>query len=149
MATRGRKPFANRKAAFQNPTEEKGVHPTILKQARKTGQLNLSGRNLSTGDDFNSSLIQPLDHIILIMFIILCQSAIIEDIHSVVKQQNLFFILTMTSYKSVQSSTGDRYDIIKKMTNRQHDKVRSGYKSTRIQSIGKRGVVEFKGAIIL
>lgn len=62
MATRGRKPFANRKAAFQNPTEEKGVHPTILKQARKTGQLNLSGRNLSTGDDFNSSLIQPLDH---------------------------------------------------------------------------------------
>lgn len=61
MATRGRKPFANRKAAFQNPTEEKGVHPTILKQARKTGQLNLSGRNLSTGDDFNSSLIQPLD----------------------------------------------------------------------------------------
>lgn len=63
MATRGRKPFANRKAAFQNPTEEKGVHPTILKQARKTGQLNLSGRNLSTGDDFNSSLIQPLDHI--------------------------------------------------------------------------------------
>lgn len=60
MATRGRKPFANRKAAFQNPTEEKGVHPTILKQARKTGQLNLSGRNLSTGDDFNSSLIQPV-----------------------------------------------------------------------------------------
>lgn len=63
MATRGRKPFANRKAAFQNPTEEKGVHPTILKQARKTGQLNLSGRNLSTGDDFNSSLIQPTDHV--------------------------------------------------------------------------------------
>lgn len=51
MATRGRKPFANRKAAFQNPTEEKGVHPTILKQARKTGQLNLSGRNLSTVPD--------------------------------------------------------------------------------------------------
>lgn len=61
MATRGRKPFANRKAGFQNPTEEKGVHPTILKQARKTGQLNLSGRSLSTGDDFNPSLTQPLD----------------------------------------------------------------------------------------
>lgn len=59
MATRGRKPFANRKAGFPNPTEEKGVHPTILKQARKTGQLNLSGRNLSTSNDFHRS--QPMD----------------------------------------------------------------------------------------
>ncbi|XP_062589688.1 leucine-rich repeat-containing protein 40-like isoform X2 [Saccostrea cucullata] len=50
MATRGRKPFANRQG-FQRPAEEKGVHPTILKQARRSGQLNLSGRNLSTVPD--------------------------------------------------------------------------------------------------
>lgn len=83
------------------------------------------------------------------MFIILCQLVIIEDIYLFVKLQNLFFILMMISYKLVQSFIGDCYDIIKKMMNCQYDKVRFGYKFIKIQFIGKRGVVEFKGVIIL
>lgn len=52
MASRGR--FAGRggKAVSVNNADDKsGVHPSILKQARRSGQLNLSGRNLTTVPD--------------------------------------------------------------------------------------------------
>lgn len=47
---RGRVPF-NSKAGFRQHSakEQSAVHPALLKQARQSGQLNLSGRNLETG----------------------------------------------------------------------------------------------------
>lgn len=57
MATRGRGkrvPF-DTKAGFrkqQGNESREGVHAQILKQARQSGQLNLSGRGLETGVTF-------------------------------------------------------------------------------------------------
>ncbi|KAK3090844.1 hypothetical protein FSP39_015117 [Pinctada imbricata] len=51
MASRFKRP--NPRAGFQqkDDTPSGTVHPSILKQARKSGQLNLSQRNLSTVPD--------------------------------------------------------------------------------------------------
>ena len=50
MASRGRRPF-NARGGAQNVTGDtgQGVHPSIIKAARKSGQLNISGRSLTTG----------------------------------------------------------------------------------------------------
>ena len=50
MAARGRRPF-NARAGAKNPSDDtgEGVHPSIIKAARKSGQLNISGRSLTTG----------------------------------------------------------------------------------------------------
>ncbi|KAK2143594.1 hypothetical protein LSH36_827g00044 [Paralvinella palmiformis] len=45
MSARGRR--ANVRACFQQPEHGGNIHPAILKQARKSGQLNLSGRGLT------------------------------------------------------------------------------------------------------
>lgn len=47
MSARGRR--ANVRACFQQPEHGGNIHPAILKQARKSGQLNLSGRGLTEG----------------------------------------------------------------------------------------------------
>lgn len=50
MASRRGKAFAGRTGGGFGATQEKsGVHPSMLKQARKSGQLNLSGRSLTEG----------------------------------------------------------------------------------------------------
>ncbi|KAK7508432.1 hypothetical protein BaRGS_00000671 [Batillaria attramentaria] len=52
MSSRGR--FAGRGGRAGNrpdADDKSGVHPSILKQARRSGQLNLSGRNLSSVPD--------------------------------------------------------------------------------------------------
>lgn len=50
MAGRGRRPF-NARGGTNNPSDDsgEGVHPSIIKAARKSGQLNISGRSLTTG----------------------------------------------------------------------------------------------------
>lgn len=47
MASRGRRPLQPRAGFGGNQESKDGVHDSILKQARKSGQLNLSGRSLS------------------------------------------------------------------------------------------------------
>lgn len=45
-----RMPFgANPSSAFHEETDDIQVHPTLLKNARSSGHLNISGRNLTTG----------------------------------------------------------------------------------------------------
>ena len=47
MSRRGR---FNPRAGFQKPAvPEDGVSQAVIKQGRKSGQLNLSNRNLTTG----------------------------------------------------------------------------------------------------
>ena len=47
-----RRPGIDPKAGFRNQKQEtsSGVHPVMLKQARQSGQLNLSSRGLSEGN---------------------------------------------------------------------------------------------------
>lgn len=49
MASRGRRPLKPRAQFGGNEEVKGGVHDSILKQARKSGQLNLSGRSLTEG----------------------------------------------------------------------------------------------------
>ncbi|XP_021354687.1 leucine-rich repeat-containing protein 40-like isoform X2 [Mizuhopecten yessoensis] len=53
MATRGRRgrPVLNPGFGKEDTKNGSTIHPTILKQARKSGQLNLSGRSLATVPD--------------------------------------------------------------------------------------------------
>ena len=55
MASRFRKPTRNPKFGVQENGDKTGntVHPSIFKQARKSGQLNLSGRSMTKGDTFS------------------------------------------------------------------------------------------------
>ena len=51
MAARGRRPFNARAGAKGSDEQETtGVHPSMLKAARKSGQLNVSGRSLTSGE---------------------------------------------------------------------------------------------------
>lgn len=52
MASRGKGvPRGGAKFGIQKPLENSNkIHDSILKQARQSGQLNLSGRNLTEGD---------------------------------------------------------------------------------------------------
>ena len=54
MASRFRKPARSPKFGVQENGDKTGntVHPSIFKQARKSGQLNLSGRSMTKGDTF-------------------------------------------------------------------------------------------------
>lgn len=57
----GRQRF-NPKAGFRQSAKDEsssGVHAAIIKQARQSGQLNLSGRGLATGENIvMNSIIQ-------------------------------------------------------------------------------------------
>lgn len=50
MASRGRRPLKPRAGFGRNEEVKEGVHDSILKQARKSGQLNLSGRSLASSN---------------------------------------------------------------------------------------------------
>lgn len=51
MASRGRKPIRPGAGFGAQPETENGVPDTMIRQARKSGQLNLSGRSLTTVPD--------------------------------------------------------------------------------------------------
>ncbi len=51
MAARGRRPGFNPRAGIQQPKQESGVHAALLKNARKSGNLNLSNRGLTEVPD--------------------------------------------------------------------------------------------------
>jgi hypothetical protein len=48
MAARGRRQFKPQPGFQAQQDQKEGVHASILKQARKSGQLNLSGRSLTS-----------------------------------------------------------------------------------------------------